>query len=212
MVISRELGASGNLAVRKISCPKAPLSWRLRNWLRWGYIQGLMSYHVARFISSHFAIMTATTQLSLKVRKANGTWVDYGVVGRRVVTDAGVAFLVDDWDDNTTDITDLQFHGTGSGGTAEAQTQTALVTEFTTELTTDSTRPTGAATQPSANILQSLGTISYDATVAITEHGLFDQAATGGGTMWDRTLFTVINLSSGDSLQATYQVTFTAGS
>ena len=50
--------------------------------------------------------------------------------------------------------------------------------------------------------------------MAITEHGVFDQASTAGGTLLDRTLFSVINLSGagGDTLESTYELTFTAGS
>ena len=203
---------SGNLGVRKVSCPKAPLSWRVKNTLRFGYLHGLASYYVAKAVSKLFAIGTFTSHLSLKVRRANGEWEDYGVVGYRVVTDTGVAFLVDDWTNDATDITTLNYHGVGSGAVAEAAGDTALGTEYTIQINPDSTRATGSKSQPSANILQSQATVSFDGTVAVTEHGLFSQAATGGGTLWDRTVFTVINLGSGDSLQATYQVTFNSGS
>jgi hypothetical protein len=136
---------------------------------------------------------------------------DYGVVSRKVITDAGVAFLVDAFQ-NTTELENLKYHGIGTGGTAESAAQTALVTEITTEYSVNSTRPTGSTTEgASANIYRTVGTITVDAAVAATEHGIFSQAATGGGTMWDRSLFSVINLANGDSLQATYDATFTSG-
>jgi hypothetical protein len=56
-----------------------------------------------------------------------------------------------------------------------------------------------------------VGTISYSGTLAIVEHGLFDQAAQGG-TLWDRTVFATINVVSGDAIQFTYDCTLTAGS
>jgi hypothetical protein len=37
------------------------------------------------------------------------------------------------------------------------------------------------------------------------------QAATGGGVLWDKSLFTAVALASGDSLQSTYDATFTSG-
>jgi hypothetical protein len=47
--------------------------------------------------------------------------------------------------------------------------------------------------------------------VAITEHGIFSQAAVGGGVLLDRSLFSAINLVSGDGLQTQYDLTFTSG-
>lgn len=57
----------------------------------------------------------------------------------------------------------------------------------------------------------STATLTPSAPVAITEHGIFSQAATGGGVLLDRSVFSVVNLASGDSLQATYDLTFAAG-
>jgi len=136
---------------------------------------------------------------------------DYGVVSRKLVTTAGVNYLAADMNGGASDINLFKFHGIGTGTTAEAIGDTALVTEITTQYNPDNTRATGAGTNPSANVYQSVGTNTVDASVAATEHGLFTQAATAGGTLWDRSVFTVINLSSGDSLQSTYQATFTAG-
>ncbi len=202
----------GELGLRKIAAPKAPLSWRIKNKLRFGYWHGLVSYWTAKAVSRLFAIGTFTASLRIKVKRANGTWEDYGTVGYRVVTNAGVALLVDDWTDGSTNIANFNYHGVGAGSTAEAAGDTALVTEYTTEINPNSTRATGSKSQPSANILQTQATIAFDGTVAVVEHGVFSQAATGGGVLWDRTVFSVINLGNGDSLQATYQVTFNAGS
>lgn len=136
---------------------------------------------------------------------------DYGVVSRKLITDTGVAFLVDAFQ-NTTELENLKYHGIGTGSTAESAAQTALVTEITTEYNPNSTRATGSTTEgASANIYRTVGTVTVDASVAATEHGIFSQAATGGGTMWDRSVFSVINLASADSLQATYDCTCSSG-
>lgn len=205
------IGFGGTVSAQKIGAKKAPLSWRVRNTLRWSYIWGWFVNTLAHLFSRLTGIVTITTELSARARIA-GEWVDYGVVSRRVVTNAGVAFIVDDWDGSVTDITNLKYHGCGTGTTAEAAGDTALVTESTTALNPDSTRATGTASQPSANIYQSVGTVTFDASAAITEHGLFSQAATGGGTLWDRSVFSAINVASGDSIQFTYAATLTAGS
>lgn len=139
-------------------------------------------------------------------------WIDYGVVSRRVVTNNGVAFLVDAWDNAAVNLEDMNYHGCGTGTNAEAVGDTALQTESTTALNPDSTRATGTRAQPSANIYRSTGVLTYDASVAVTEHGLLSQAATGGGTLWDRSVFSAVNVVSGESISFQYSVTLTAGS
>jgi len=202
----------GSLSAKLIKgAMDAPLSWKLKNVARWGFIKGWIFWHLAWLFSHITEIPTVVSSLSIRVRKANGEWIDYGTVCYRVVTDAGVAFIVDDMDNSTTDITTLNFHGVGTGVTAESAAQTALVTESTTVLNPDSTRATGTKSQPSANILRSVGTLTFDGSAAITEHGIFSQAATGGGTLLDRSLFAAINVAAADSIQFTYDLTFTSG-
>jgi hypothetical protein len=139
---------------------------------------------------------------------------DYGVVSRRLVTDAFVAAVVDALDVGVGfTLTNFRYHGIGTGSTAEAANQTALVTELTTEYT-GNVRATGTATQPSANIYTSTATNTLDSgTPALREHAVFTQAATGGGTMLDRSLFAAINLDGtvGDGLQSAYSLTISSG-
>lgn len=143
--------------------------------------------------------------------RADGTVQHLGLLGTKLITNAAVAYIVDDWDGGANAIDLFNFHGCGTGVTAEAAGDTALVTESTTALNPDSTRATGTKSQPSANILRSVGTATFDASAAITEHGLFSQAATGGGTLFDRTVFSAVNVVSGDSIQFTYSGTLSAG-
>lgn len=203
---------SGTVRLHKIGAQKAPLSWRFKNAMRWSYIWGLIMTLLAKGFSRLTGVITITAELRLRVRNGvTGQWADYGVVSRRYVTDAGVSALCTDWFDNSKDISNFNYHGFGTGVTAEAAAQTALVTESTTVLNPDSVRPTGTKSKPTAPQLQSVGTATFDGAAAITEHGLFDQAATGGGTMWDRSVFGAVNVASGDSIQATYVVTFNSG-
>jgi len=157
-------------------------------------------------LAEALGVLSMHGSLSAVLCKRGGTMANLGLLGKRVVTDAGVAFLVDDWDADTTDITTMNYHDSGTGGTAESAAQTALITQAG-----PTTRATGTKSQPSANILRSVGTITYTGTLAIVEHGLFDQAAQGG-TLWDRTLFSAINVENGDSIEFTYNCTLTAGS
>ena len=109
----------------------------------------------------------------------------------------------------------MRYHGFGTGTTAEAIGQTALITELTTQYTVDNTRLTGTQTEGgSANVYRTVATLSPDSggTIAVTEHGLFDNATVGAGTLWDRSVFTAVNLVAGsDSLQVTYDLTLSAG-
>jgi hypothetical protein len=159
---------------------------------------------------SHTQLMTAYGSLFLTVIKANGEQIYMGLAGTKAVTDTGVAFIVDAWQ-NIVELETMKYHGIGTGATAENQTETALVTELTTEYT-GNVRATGTLAENAANIFESVGTNTLDETpAALREHSLFDQAATGGGVMFDRTLYAAINLVSGDSLQSTYRLTCTAG-
>lgn len=181
--------------------------WRLRNLPNlW---RGLRRVALART----FGIAHVYGALYLEVIRADGTRVSLGLASLRVVTDAGVAYLVDALQ-NTVEPENLKFHGFGTGTTAEAASQTALVTEESTQYATDNTRPTGSQAENGANVYRTVATYSPDSggTRAITEHGIFSQAATGGGTMLDRSVFSAVNLVAGaDSLQATYDFTIGSG-
>ncbi len=201
---------SGRLVARKIPRRRAPLAWRVRNTLRWGFIRGWIAAHLIAPFANMWGVMTAVGSLDVVLIKATGERIYYGTVGYRVITSAGVAYIVDAWQ-NSTEVENLKYHGCGTGTTAEASGDTALVTESTTALNPDSTRATGTQTETSANVLKSAGTVTSDVSAAITEHGLFSQAATGGGTLWDRTVFSAINVVSGDSIAFEYSVTLSAG-
>ena len=142
----------------------------------------------------------------------DGTVTDFGLASCRVVTTAGVGYIVDAFQ-NLTEMENMKYHGLGTGTTAEASSQTALVTELTTQYSSSNTRPTGTTGEQSGNpnVYETTATITVSASVAATEHGIFSQAATGGGVMLDRSLFSVVNLASGESIQATYDLTLPAG-
>jgi len=151
-------------------------------------------------------------RLWVKHFKADGEIVDYGLVSMRVVTTVGVNFIVDAFQ-NIVELESMKYHGIGTSNTAEAVGDTSLGTELTTQYNPDNTRGTGSTTEgATANIYRTVGTNTVDAIVSIVEHGIFSQAATGGGTLLDRSVFSTISMGSGDSLQTTYDLTFTEGS
>jgi hypothetical protein len=141
-----------------------------------------------------------------------------GLASMRLVTTTGVRFICDDFNAGSTDVTNMKYHAFGTGATAEAVGDTALGTEETTQYAPDNTRPTGSqasATVTTNATYTTVGTYSPDSGTSprpITEHGIMSQAATGGGTLLDRSVFSVVNLNtSADSLQATYVFTINSG-
>jgi hypothetical protein len=153
---------------------------------------------------------------ALYLRKlcANGDVVDYGLAGLRLVTNAGAGFIVDAFQ-NLVELENMKFHGIGTGSTAEAAGDTALVTELTTQYNPDNTRATGSLEEASAQVFRTIGTVTPDSghPISLREHGVLSQAATGGGVLLDRTVYALITLdTNGDALQATYTFTVNSGS
>jgi len=122
-----------------------------------------------------------------------------------LVTTTGVNYMASDFASGgtTPTISGMKFHDSGTGVTAAAIGDTALQTG------TGNARVSGTASNPSANIYQSVATLPYTATAAITEWGIFSAATTG--TMWDHRVFSAINVVNGDSIQFTYKLTIAAG-
>lgn len=229
---------TGAVHMRKIGeVIAAPLSWKLRNAARWGFIKGWIAFHIIAPFANFFGVMTAMGDLHLRQRtwfddverehflklrraglveeaeayaKSRTYWIDYGVVSYRVVTNNGVGFITDAFQ-GIVEPEIMNYHGIGTTNTAEANADSALAAESTTALNPDSTRATGTQSEPASNQYRSTGTLTVDGSVAAVEHGLFSQAATGGGVLFDRSVFSTINLAAADSIQSQYTVTFSAG-
>ena len=139
--------------------------------------------------------------LSVTVLRADGRRERLGVVSQRVVTNAGVAFLVDAMQ-NLTEAEAINWHQSGTGTAAEGVGDTGLGTAV-------GSRIAGTQSEPSANVYRSVATLSYSASHAITEHGIF--TAVSAGTLFDRSVFTAINVTNGDAIQFTYDLTVNAG-
>ncbi len=195
---------SGRLGTKVVRVPRAPLSWRLRNTLRWVYIWGWLSTSAAMLLTKVSGIPTLTGKLSALYVQADGSVINYGVLCRRVVTTAFVNYMVDQLQSESSTWGDFKYHDSGVGTTDPAVGDTDI------ETTDGESRATGSQTEgASANIYRSVGTISYTSTKAITEHGLFNAAT--GATLLDRSEFAAINVVNGDSIQFTYDLTVSAG-
>ena len=143
--------------------------------------------------------------LSARVISRNGESKNLGVISTKKVTTAFRDYIVDSLQNSTTYPLDaFSYHGCGTGTTAEANTQTALVTEVGSRV--DGSQTEGAT----ANIYKTVATITPGGSYAITEHGVF--SASSNGTMMDRSVFSAINVGASDSIEFTYECTFNAES
>ncbi len=221
------VGAVGLQIVRRDAWVPEGLPERLRQWSPRSelgrivreclkYLPAHMAAELIERISASVVVESALAVVVLRPLTERGLRgpcgiEDWGVVCRRVVTTAGVGFIVDAFQ-NTVEIENLKYHALGTGTNAEATGDTALQTELTTEYV-GNTRATGTTTEgASANIYRTVGTVTLDSgTPAVTEHGVFSAAS--AGVLLDRSVFSAINLvgANGDAIQATYELTCSAG-
>lgn len=150
--------------------------------------------------------LAAATLLLLSMAHAGKLpWQTIPLMSTGLVTTTGVNYMASDFASGgvTPTISGFKFHDSGTGATAAAIGDTALQTG------TGNARVSGTASNPSANIYQSVATLPYSGTAAITEWGIF--SASTVGTMWDHRVFSAINVINGDSIQFTYKLTIAAG-
>jgi len=215
--VTGNMPLSGKLRFQKISPQERQRAirreirrWHVRHFCRYRWREipleillfccGLLTWFIPGFN------LPAHGRLYAKIVRANGEIWDYGHVGVHLIVTAGKAFVVDAWQ-NLVELENMKFHGIGTGATAPAAGDTALQTELTTQYNPDNTRATGSLAEASATVFRTVGTNTVDAAAAVTEWGLLSQAATGGGTLFDRQTFSVVNLANGDSFQTTYDLT-----
>jgi hypothetical protein len=150
-------------------------------------------------------IINGWTELEIKHIR-NGKVIKKRKIYDRVVTDAFVNHIVDCLTANAGQLAlfdDFKYHGSGTGTGSEAAGNTTLGTEVGGRVT--GTQVEGA----SANIYQSVATVTYAGSYAITEHGLFNVSS--GGTLMDRTKFAAINVVASDNIQFTFSITLSSG-
>ena len=93
----------------------------------------------------------------------------------------------------------------GSGQTAEATTQTALVTEITGS---GLARSSGTASYEATGKAVITHTATANASITVWERGLFDTATSGGNMATRHKYATAKNLDAGESIQTVEKITF----
>jgi len=155
------------------------------------------------YLVSAMGVVPMSATLGVRVLRKDGTVEDKGIVSTHEVTDAFVAYLVDSLQGTEADWINFKYHDSGEDATAEDPSDTALGTPC------GEARDTGTQIEGAANIYKSVATHTYAGTFAIVEHGLFNASA--NGTLMDRSVFSVINVNSGDKVEFTYQLTCNSG-
>jgi hypothetical protein len=185
-----------------------PLQQRALAWLRDHVHSGIPRayYHV---LLGHDIHLTASAELFVVHHHATepdpftgsiGWTENVGRVSQGKVTNAFRDFMSLMLVTDATTMGDYKYHEVGTDATAEANTQTALIT------TTSIARVAGNQTNPTAPTYQSVATITADSSETWQEHGLFN--ASTSVTLMDRSLISptvaVVNL---DTVTFTYVLT-----
>lgn len=148
----------------------------------------------------HFGYMSG--YLTVNVIRANGDQEHVGTFN--LVVTAGLEFIVDAFQ-NTTEVETFIYHAIGTGTTSPVVGNTALETE---DLVGNADRCNGSQAENGTTTYRTQCTITKtDAgTDAITEAGLL--SADAGGTLLARQTFAAVNLNQNDSIQTTWDITF----
>lgn len=156
-------------------------------------------------------VIIAHTELIAR-KIVDGKYTDVRrVVKDKVVTDDFCEDIVDNLIAETSAFGDYKYHHSGTGTGNEAASDAALGTPV------EDARDVGSQVENTSKVYQSVATVDYTGTHAITEHGVFNTAGSGGppvtgGILMDRTKFSAINVVSGNQIEFTFAITFTSGS
>ena len=137
----------------------------------------------------------ATCTLTVEIKNNHGEVIETREV-KNLVVDTGLAFIASRMKDARA--TAMSLMGIGTGTTAAAASDTALGTEAA-RVSLTSTTVTSNAVAYVASFAAGTG------TGAITEAGILNAASSG--TLLCRTVFSVVNKASSDSMTITWTVT-----
>lgn len=123
------LGIGGNVAARKNAhISRVSFAWKLRNIFTWRFIKNFIAFHACRIFSAITGATTAIGSLGVRLRKQDGSIVDYGAVAYGVVTTAFVNGMVDQMQSEDSSWGDFKYHDSGVGTTGAAVGDTGIET------------------------------------------------------------------------------------
>ena len=138
--------------------------------------------------------------LTVKMFDKDGNLISEDCKEKDLVVNSGLALRAELLGDVSSP-TALNAIAVGTGTTAASATQTALVTEVARVASTN----TVITTNVTDDTLQMVGTISFTASYSIAEVGTFNSTTASSGTMYSRDTVGPYNVTSGTSLQFTFQ-------
>lgn len=189
----------GSLGVRRIRLPRASLWWKIKN-LR--SVAPIWKHWLAKLLNMNHMLGT----LHMVLRRVDGTVINYGLVSTKLVTTAFVNDMVDNLIAEAAPWGDYKYHQSGTGTTNPAITDTDIESKCGTIA-----KDTGTQVEGAANEYVSVATITYDASYAVTEHALTNDASDATGDLMDRHEFTPVNVENTDQIEFTFTLTCTAG-
>lgn len=144
-------------------------------------------------------------QLNIVLKDKDGN-VKNELTEKNLVVNAGLAFIINRMSSDVSGGKALMSHmAVGSGTTAAAAAQTALVTQLGSRETIDTTTIAGSNLE---KIVYVSSFEAGDATGAVTEAGIFNAASSGD--MLCRTVFAVVNKAADDTMSVTWTITLAA--
>lgn len=181
---------------------KSFLKWKHRNNLQWRMDNGYAVRGRTENDSMGGANLKVSTNMTARHLR-NGEEIGRRNVKDKKVTTAFVNFIVAQLQTESSIFGDFKYHDSGTGVVAENSSDVGLGTP------TGLARVVGSQEEGSQTYeYKSIGTITYDAGYAITEHGLFNAAS--GVTLMDRTVFSAINVALNDQIEFTFTIQFSA--
>ena len=141
-------------------------------------------------------------QLSIVLKDKAGNVKDEREV-KNLVVNKGLEYIASRMKDASKSV--MSHMGLGSGTTAAAAAQTDLVTLLGAREALDSTTIAGSSNE---KIVYVSAFEAGDATGAVTEAGIFN--ASTSGDMLCRTVFSVVNKASDDTMSVTWTITLSA--
>jgi hypothetical protein len=141
-------------------------------------------------------------QLSIVLKDKDGKIKDTREV-KNLVVNKGLEYIASRMKDASKGV--MSHMGLGSGTTAAAASQTDLVTLLGAREALDSTTIAGSNNE---KIVYVSAFEAGDATGAVTEAGIFN--ASTSGDMLCRTVFSVVNKASDDTMSVTWTITLSA--
>ena len=160
------------------------------------------------------ALITGRQALATRLvgvhRDGDGKFRDKRDHGSGLVTHAGVLLLSQDINISAgvPTLAAMKYQATGTGTTSATSTDTTLQAAVGTVAYLSALSQSDSS--PNA-LIKSVATLSYTASLAISEWGLFNSGTLAGATMWDHKVFAGYNVISGDTIQFTYTLTLTSG-